>query len=132
MEPLAQTYLSEIEGNNSSKAAHEIAVKNGWKVILPEANQLLIDIDNEADYQVWSRARHLIEKTLKIKKVVETPSKSEKPGKWHITVDLGVTLTAAERITLQAMLGSDRMREILSFFRLQNTDSEPTLFYEKS
>lgn len=130
MNPLSEQYF---EGNDikDSRDALEEAKKHGWKVVFPEDNQLQLDIDDDASYQIWARARNLIEKHLKINKVVETPSKSGQVGKWHITVDLGVSLTPEERILLQALLGSDRMRETLSYIRFRHTDMKPTLFYEK-
>lgn len=130
MNPLQEQYFEGTEIKDSRDALED-AKKNGWKVVFPEDNQLQLDIDDDASYQVWSRARNLIEKHLKINKVVETPSKSGQIGKWHITVDLGVSLTPEERIMLQALLGSDRMRETLSYIRFRHSDNQPTLFYEK-
>lgn len=130
MQSLEETY---IEGDKiaGSKDAHEIAQKNGWRVVVPENNQLQLDIDDNHSYQIWAKHRNVIEKSLKITKVVETPSKSGKPGRCHITVDLDVTLKPDERIVLQALLGSDRTREILSWVNLKRNDESPTLFYEK-
>ena len=63
----------------------------------------------------------------------EKPSKSGEPGKMHITlVFQDRTFTTLERIGLQAMLGSDRVRELLSYVQYLNGDAHPTLFLEKT
>ena len=46
-------------------------------------------------------------------------------------VNLPCDVANVERIALQAVLGSDRMREFLSLYRHLNGDTDPTLFFEK-
>ncbi len=57
----------------------------------------------------------------------ETVSKG---GKIHIYVTLKEPITNAERIALQAALGSDPKREILSLARLRRGETTPTLLFE--
>lgn len=66
-----------------------------------------------------------------IQVVSNKPSRSGAPGKRHITLALNRKLTSVERILFQALLGSDRKRELLSYIRVLNSDPEPTLFFER-
>lgn len=127
VEPLSETYFPGEDAPSTEKAL-ERAKKEGLKVVYPEKNQLQIDIDRPEDYKIWAEHRFIVERFLKIKKIVETPSKEA--GHWHIVVDLGVQIEPIQRILLQAVLGSDRKRELLGFVMLNNGEEKPTLFLE--
>lgn len=58
-----------------------------------------------------------------------TPSKSG-GEKQHIRVFLPFNVEPVERIALQAALGSDGVRELLSLRRVRGDDPHPTLFAE--
>lgn len=106
----------------------------GYTVVLPEPNQLQIDIDNEQARTVYSKnidrfQAHIADLQGEAQ---EAPSKSGKPGKSHITLTLNLDrINPENRILYQLMLGSDPVREFLSYIRWINGDSAPTLFYEK-
>lgn len=52
-------------------------------------------------------------------------------GRAHIYIQFPRPLSDAERIALQASMGSDRKRELLSLSRiLGGTDRQPTTFFE--
>jgi hypothetical protein len=42
------------------------------------------------------------------------------------------TVTSIERVALQAMLGSDSIREMLSWLRLRRGIDTPTIFFENA
>lgn len=115
----------------SSAEAQELAAKNGWKVVLPADNELQLDIDDSAGFQIYEKHRPMFGHFIEIEKVTEIPSKSGKYGRKHITLILKKTVTPIERILFQSLLGSDRMRELLSWIRIQQNDLNPTLFFEK-
>jgi hypothetical protein len=126
----------------------ELAKTLGRTVKLPAANELQLDIDSEEELNGF-RARF-----ARLKKILgrdpekilgrdpgdrrggeatwtKAPSPSGKPGRYHVTVTLPrVGMTHVERIVLQAVLGSDPMREVLNFRRWQYGDEQPTLFFE--
>ena len=117
---------------NSQRAINQAAME-GLEVVYPAANELQIDIDNEHSYRLLSNQLYIMNKFVGIYNYTEKPSKSGEPGKMHITlVFQDRTFTTLERIGLQAMLGSDRVRELLSYVQNLNGDAHPTLFLEKT
>jgi hypothetical protein len=117
---------------NSEKARAQAAVE-GLEVVYPQGNQLFIDIDNEHNYRLFNNQLSLVQKFIGYADRKETPSKSGHAWKMHITLTFGpnIAFTAIERLALQAMLGSDRVREILGYIEYKNGDPTPVLFLEK-
>lgn len=96
-----------------------------------KANELFIDIDTDADYAVFQDHFATIEKHYGIVGYpAVAPSKSGAPRR-HITVTLRNNITHTERILLQAVLGSDRKREMLAWLEELHGDATPVLFLEK-
>ena len=117
---------------NSQRAINQ-AVREGLEVVYPAANELQIDIDNEHSYRLLYNQLRSVNKLVGIYNYTEKPSKSGEPWKMHSTlVFQDRTFTTLERIGLQAMLGSDRVRELLSYVQYLNGDAHPTLFLEKT
>ena len=114
--------------DNSGPFIGEMRSK-GYKVVLPTPKQLLIDLDTEEQFAVFEKQYKRFTEVHACTHTV-TESKGGPPGK-HVIVELPFEVTAFERITLQGILGSDPMRELLSFFRAQKGDPYPTLFVEK-
>lgn len=115
----------------TSSNAYAEAESRGCCVKTPAADELFIDID-DTDGSVWFHLN--IGKVHEQISVVNTdwlPSPSGDPIHQHVVVKLGRDITPMERILLQAVLGSDRKREALSWVRLVNNDPNPTMFYEK-
>ena len=102
----------------------------GYKILVPEKDELFIDIDSEEDYKHFSKMITRVMKEFTGITFTEKPSKSGLP-KRHIVVRWPWEIENIERITWQAILGSDRTREMLSMFRMYNEDPVPTLFAEK-
>lgn len=122
--------MSEFIAPTSQRAITQ-AQKEGLRVVFPAANELQLDIDDEAAYQVFEKNIEIIDGQYGPSTHVAKPSRSGKRGKYHITVTLPVPVTSNhERIALQAFLGSDRTREALSWLQAENRDEHPTLFLE--
>jgi len=51
--------------------------------------------------------------------------------KRHVTVTLDQPIDNYQRVALQAIMGSDRVREFLSYVQHRNGDQHPILFIEK-
>src|SRR5579859_1045951 len=108
----------------SGEDAFAKAVKNGWMVVTPGPSDLQIDIDRQEDLELYKKNRQIFDRfkaTIGICVEHETvgPSKSGSPGKYHVTLKLNKPVTAEQRILFQCLLGSDRVREILSYVRLK-------------
>jgi len=114
----------------SSDTAYREAADDNLDVVLPEPYDLFVDIDNEAAYKQFDKGMDFVIKHFNGRIIKNTPSRSGLP-KRHIIVRLGGHVADAERIALQAALGSDPVREILGIVRVQHKDPHPTLFLEK-
>lgn len=99
-------------------------------VRFPKPNELFIDIDNEEDYVVYLAQLDRLRQFYYVEVLSDTLSKSGYP-KRHIVLGLEFDVNSTERLLLQAAMGSDRVRELLGFIRVQNDDPYPTLFLEK-
>lgn len=109
----------------------------GFEIYTPEDNELLLDIDSEEAYQTFlvrfERLKEEIEDAMGydcgslIYKVYDSATE----GHRHIIVTLPFEVNMHERIALQAVLGSDPVREMLSIFRVWQGDPYPTLLAMK-
>lgn len=111
-----------------SKSVIESAASMKVNVVFPGMNELFLDIDSVKAYQLFNDKLYLLD-YWGVENVDKQPSKRE--GHFHIRVRLRKILTNYERIALQACLGSDLTRELLSCVREVNGDPHPTLFLEK-
>lgn len=120
------------EMNKSSQVALDRALDEGLRVKVPEAYELLVDIDSEEDFVSFQERYQMLSGLGLVSGYDKTPSKSGNPGRYHIVVKtMSVRLTPVDRIALQAILGSDYKREANSYRRYVDGDPIPTLFFEK-
>ena len=108
--------------------------KEGFKIVHPDAWTLLLDLDSEEAKRTFETrlGRLNYELSLDLKdqaKATIVPSKTK--GHYHALVRMPHKLARFERIALQAVLGSDPVREILSIFRIWRGDQYPTLLAMK-
>lgn len=100
-------------------------------IVYPRPNQLFVDLDNEHSFLLFKKQFDLFVKFIDADaEFSEAPSKSGLP-KRHVTVWLSCEVTEEKRILFQALLGSDRVRELLGYVQESNGDPHPTLFLEK-
>jgi hypothetical protein len=125
-EPVVTKPYGEIRSDMAAAEAKE----RGCVVVLPKENELFIDIDSEEQDGAFERAI-AIYRRHRSAVAVKTPSPSGEPDHFHVVVRLTKTVDARERIMLQACMGSDPVREMLSLLRLERGDPNPTLFFEK-
>lgn len=115
----------------NSESAFEKAKANDLVVVEPEAHQLQIDIDDSRAYEIFSKNQAAVNEHFGIVGIEEHASKSGGDRK-HVTVTLAKpVMSNMERILLQACLGSDGVRELLSYVQVLNRDPHPILFLEK-
>src|ERR1700733_13072486 len=110
------------------------AEKRGHRIVAPLANQLFIDIDTKEQLEHFIQAVGVVNERPDveplIKRYVDAPSPSGEPFHRHITVTLVRDVEdERERILYQALLGSDPMRELLSYQELRMGDACPTVFF---
>lgn len=103
---------------------------SGRVIVVPSDMELQIDIDSDEHYAAFQRAIACIERNEVFQfEAVEKVSSSGLPHR-HITVHLPFQVEPWQRIALQAALGSDPMRELMSAVRMLKGDVHPTLFVE--
>ena len=88
-----------------------------------------LDVDTAADLQHFYRCLPWLscianEHGWPIRAMSYTRSRS---NHWHITIRFPRTLTRIEQVALQAILGSDRARELCNYERLLCRSSHPIL-----
>lgn len=122
--------IEEYTSFTKSDKAFKLAAERGQRVVLPDEYTLQLDVDNEETYKMLNKRlellRHLHYYPSIIKDVV---SKSGLPHR-HIYIKVSKILTQTERIVIQQYLGSDPIRELLSYVRVTLNDPYPTLLFE--
>lgn len=118
----------DLNTPNSRRAIRE-AEDNDLDVVFPEANQLQIDIDSDHAFNIFLAMKPLLEKFFAVRNCVVSYSRSGAP-KRHITVTLDQPVNNYQRIALQTLMGSDRVREFLSYVQEKQGDPTPILFLE--
>lgn len=96
----------------------------GKMIRFPKDNEVFIDIDNVNDL-AWFKEAVVVLGLTNWKQTASATS-----GHYHIVVDMKRTLSTMERILLQAVLGSDRKRELLAYKGMKAGNPEPSVFFE--
>lgn len=104
--------------------------ERGTVIVVPQPNELFIDIDNHHSLGVFHSSIKSLGELVVSHQMHMSPSR--KAGRYHITVQLSRPVKDAfERIALQALLGSDLAREMVSWRDATLGLSVPTVFFEK-
>ena len=113
--------------------AVDIATAKGLVVRAPGPRELFIDIDSNSQYETFQSQLNAMPRGL-VYSWSQSKSPSGDAGHWHVVVTLSRDISSdLERILLQSLLGSDPMRELLSWRRVEDgSDSDAvSLFFEK-
>lgn len=105
------------------------AQKSNLMAVLPKRNELQIDLDSEQAYAQFLRAFSVMSRYRSLEIVSLQWSKSGAPHR-HIYIKT-TRVSDKTRVALQAMLGSDVVRENLSMQRIACKMKNPTVFFEK-
>jgi hypothetical protein len=120
--------MSEL--NHTFEESQVAARGMGCIIREPKPDELFLDIDSSYDMAIFEK--HVTVLGELVRSYYTTPSKSGGDRK-HIVVKLSRNVKSlTERVLLQAVLGSDRMRELLSFKRIEAGNRRCTLFFEKA
>lgn len=98
---------------------------------MPHPRELFIDVDSDAEYEAFVGLLAIFKEHERNVEHLSRPSRSGLPHR-HIIVTLNRDVKdERERILLQATLGSDKRRELLSWAALEaGHNLTPTLFFE--
>jgi len=105
-------------------------MQQGYKIVMPEPNEIQIDIDSRYQQKVFTEQLDILRREFGDLEIIQTESKGGPPGK-HYRIFFIRDLSPIERIAYQAALGSDPIKELLSIFRLEKGDDHPSLLVEK-
>jgi len=120
-----------VWGLPTTASAFIKAEEQDLEIVYPKVNELQLDIDNKEAYDYFHDNKWILEQWFGIRSITERVSKSG-GDKRHITVELGTALTTVTRILLQAVMGSDKKRELLSFVMYaKGGEKKPTFLLEK-
>ena len=119
------------------KHPQEIADEEGLRMVVPSQHDLFIDIDEHEPESQRARMLKGIETLTKNGAKVEIVCETEsKGGNRHVYITAQVPGWDGHdpivRCALQACLGSDPTKELLSMFRVwRHADRPPTTFFER-
>lgn len=99
-------------------------------VIEATSKQLFVDLDTEAQYTLFKTQIKLLKKHFYYETYKVTESKQGAPHR-HVVVTMDKPYPLVTRIALQACLGSDPARELLSIIRAQDGEDNVVIFFEK-
>ena len=103
------------EGDTRSAVALRQAEERGCVIVLPKADELQVDIDSKASMRDFRRVAKILRKHLRFTYRGHR-SPSGEPWHFHVTVTLDRDVKGSkERVALQTLFGSDRVREALSY-----------------
>lgn len=105
----------------------EQAKKEGFEVIQSTADYLLLDLDTPEQFAQFEKMLPEVKKHFPCNISDRWYSKS---GNRHVVVQLEAPLSFYQRLVLQAVLGSDPTREMLSLVRIKNGISEPSCLFK--
>lgn len=116
--------MSEVL-HRTVKELHDIAAERGLIVIIPEDNELQLDLDVPSYEHNHAIIKCLKDNGVNLVSWFRTISVN---GKRHTYLRLDRDFSRQERIALQACLGSDPVREVLSLLRGEAWDVPIALF----
>lgn len=125
--------MSHFQDMHKTVCPDTMARGMGLIAVAPSGDELQLDIDAPSDMDIVASMLDVLERndiSVEIKK--QTRSKS---GNAHlyVRIDWPSGLDPVTRIALQACLGSDRKRELLSLLRhVFKTQTPPTVLFEVS
>lgn len=131
--------LPEHKGSSLDEDPSAVALREGHIMRLPGDNELFLDLDSADGETMMEEGLEILNRNWRQRMPSgETPftvtyNKPSKSGvNRHVIVSCPFTLDPIKRIALQACLGSDLVREILSLLRvLLELPRPPTVFFER-
>lgn len=127
------------EGRPNLETAEAYAVEHNLTVHYPGPNELTLDLDTPTQVKQFEDIYPFFCKLFRVKSMRKTRSKN---GGTHVYINMETTLLksdpdrytqplySANKIAMQAALGSDPKRELLSMVRSLTNDKCPSLLFE--
>jgi hypothetical protein len=118
----------------SFEEGEKAALARGDTIVTAAADELLVDLDNAVQREQFDRVWPVVVREFGAEILTRWPSKS---GGIHEHVQITLSLagddfTVPERIALQAALGSDPVRDVLTLQRFRLGIAEPIRLFRPS
>lgn len=114
---------------DDAEKAEKKADALGLEMVLPDTNEVQIDLDSPGDIKVMRDGLKILKNKnegYQFNKLTTSKSNNK-----HVYIKFDRTFKPMERIVVQACLGSDRKRELLGMMRVLNgTSDKPSLMFE--
>lgn len=131
MDAIAEAVIDPAYHEVNSMAVAEKCEREGLILSLPAANELQLDLDDEGSHERFMLSWEILARELGLDPTGYRMTKSRRKERGlHVRIELPFDVTPWQRIALQAALGSDPVREVLSCIRLMAGDPNPTLLIE--
>lgn len=123
--------LDEVTGNmdydwEKEKSNIAAAQAAGFLIVRGNENTLLLDLDTSAGLEQFHRMYEMVDSKFKI---LSSETWKSKSGHSHVKLLIREALSAAQRIALQAVLGSDPKRETFGVYKLTKGVEEPSILF---
>lgn len=109
------------------QVAKQFADDNGLVIIQSRGDVLQFDIDDIDAMKDFEQMLPILRKITRVDERIETKSKN---GRKHVYLKTDVQFLPEERIAIQACMGSDRKRELLSLRNVRENRELPIFLYE--
>lgn len=106
----------------------ENAIAAGMTIIKGNDNTILLDLDTKAGQKQFLDNLEMVDDKFDAIAIEAWASKSG-AGRCHVKLLIRNGANAAQRVALQAILGSDPKREIFGIWKLANGIEEPNLLF---
>jgi hypothetical protein len=118
--------MSQFEKFKTSEDAAKHAESCGFEVYRGDEKTLLLDIDTGPAFRQFEINRDLVDKLVGIEDYNVWNSQS---GTHHVLLKLKKPLSIELRLFIQACLGSDVQRELLTYKRILAGEKEPVMLF---
>ena len=108
--------------------AREKASRCGCSIDYSDDYTLQLDLDGPESYQVYLRQLDLL-RELDLLRIVTIDERASRSGNRHVIIKLLDPQPVERRILFQAMLGSDRKREMLAYKGMLEGQENPVLLF---
>jgi hypothetical protein len=114
------------------QAAISLAEECNCDIEYSDSYTLQLDIDSPEALSYYHLNKYLLDMvvTANYNSVTKTEERLSRNGNTHIIIRFENPISIHERILLQACLGSDRKRELLSYIRHLNGIEQPILLFK--
>lgn len=118
---------TSVYTSNNLKAVAEAKASGKFRVIKSKSGTLLIDLDSKAAFRRFKKLYKMLKEPFTLKKLDFYQSKSGEG--WHVVLSTSAT-NFGNRIALQAILGSDPVKEAFSMINMKHGELEACYLFK--